>query len=82
MNKATGGDITTVEPFQILTHDAVKVLHSVCQQIWKTYQWLMTKKPEPNNRSNITTNSAKTFKKLKIYTTSLNPIQQYGHKYG
>ena len=36
MNKATGGDGITVELFQILKDDAVKVLHSICQQIWKT----------------------------------------------
>ena len=39
MNKASGGDGIPVELFQILTDDAVKVLHSVCQQIWKTQQW-------------------------------------------
>ena len=38
-NKASGGDGIPVEVFQILKHDAVKVLHSVCQQIWKTQQW-------------------------------------------
>ena len=38
-NKATGGDEIPVELFQILKDDAVKVLHSVCQQIWKTQQW-------------------------------------------
>ena len=38
-NKVSGGDEITVELFQILTDDAVKVLHSVCQQIWKTQQW-------------------------------------------
>ena len=38
MNKASGGDGITVELFQILKDDAVKVLHSVCQQIWKTQQ--------------------------------------------
>ena len=37
-NKASGGDETTVELFQILKDDAVKVLHSICQQIWKTQQ--------------------------------------------
>ena len=36
MNKASGGDGITVELFQILKDDAVKVLHSICQQIWKT----------------------------------------------
>ena len=39
MNKASGGDGTPVELFQILKGDAVKVLHSICQQIWKTQQW-------------------------------------------
>ena len=39
MNKASGGDRTPVELFQILKDDAVKVLHSICQQIWKTQQW-------------------------------------------
>ena len=40
MNKASGGDRIPVELFQILKDDAVKVLHSICQQIWKTQQWL------------------------------------------
>ena len=39
MNKATGGNGIPVELFQILKDDAVKVLHSMCQQIWKTQQW-------------------------------------------
>ena len=39
MNKASGGDGIPVELFQILKDDAVKTLHSVCQQIWKTQQW-------------------------------------------
>ena len=38
-NKASGGDGNLVELFQILKDDAVKVLHSICQQIWKTQQW-------------------------------------------
>ena len=38
-NKATGGDEIPVELFQILKDDAVKVLHSICQQIWKTQRW-------------------------------------------
>ena len=37
--KASGGDGIPVERFQILKDDAVKVLHSICQQIWKTQQW-------------------------------------------
>ena len=39
MSKASGGDGIPVELFQILKDDAVKVLHSICQQIWKTHQW-------------------------------------------
>ena len=38
-NKASGGDGISVELFQIPKDDAVKVLHSMCQQIWKTHQW-------------------------------------------
>ena len=39
MNKARGGDGIPVGLFQILKYDVVKVLHSICQQIWKTQQW-------------------------------------------
>ena len=39
MNKASGGDGIPAELFQILKDDAVKVLHLICQQIWKTQQW-------------------------------------------
>ena len=39
MDKASGGDGIPVELFQILKDDAVKVLHSICQQLWKTQQW-------------------------------------------
>ena len=39
MNKASGGDGIPVELFQILKDDTVKVLHSICQQIWKIQQW-------------------------------------------
>ena len=62
MNKASGGDGISVELFQILNDDAVKVLHSICQQIWKTQQWPqdwkksvfipITKKYNANNCSN------------------------------
>ena len=44
-NKASGGDEIPVELFQILKGDAVKVLHSICQQIWKTQQWPQDWKP-------------------------------------
>ena len=39
MNKVSGGDGIPTEPFQILKDDTVKVLHLICQQIWKTQQW-------------------------------------------
>ena len=39
MNKASGGEEIPAELFQILKDDAVKVLHSICRQIWKTHQW-------------------------------------------
>ena len=43
-NKASGGDGISVELFQILKDDAVKVLHSICQQIWETQQWPQDRK--------------------------------------
>ena len=46
MNKASGGDGIPAELFQILKDDAMKVLHSICQQIWKTQQW-----PQDQKRS-------------------------------
>ena len=52
-NKASGGDGIPVELFQILKDDAVKVLHSICQQIWKTQQWPQDWKrihPNPKER--------------------------------
>ena len=44
MNKASGGDGIPVELFQILKDDAVKVLQSICHQIWKTQQWPQDRK--------------------------------------
>ena len=44
MNKASGSDGILVELFQILKDDAVKVLHSICQKIWKTHQWPQDRK--------------------------------------
>ena len=44
MNKANGGDGIPVELFQVLKDDAVKVLHSICTQIWKTQQWPQNQK--------------------------------------
>ena len=62
MNKASGGDRIPVELFQILKYDAVKVLHSICQQIWKTQQWPQDWKrsvfisiPKKSNAKNVQT---------------------------
>ena len=49
MSKASGGDGIPVELFQILKDDAVKVLHSICQQIWKTQQWAQDWNPKKGN---------------------------------
>ena len=62
MNKASGGDGIPVELFQILKDDAVKVLHLICQQIWKTQQWpqdwkrsVFTPIPKKGNAKNAQT---------------------------
>ena len=60
MNKASGGDGIPVELFQILKDDAVKVLHSICQQIWKTqfskgqFSFQSQRKATPRNVQTIT----------------------------
>ena len=69
MNRASGGDGIPVELFQIVKDDAVKVLHSICQQIWKTQQWpqdwkrsvfiLIPKKGNPKECSNYHTIAVK-----------------------
>ena len=54
MNKASGGDGIPAELFQILKDDAVKVLHSICQQIWKIQQWPQGRKrfiPNPRKKN-------------------------------
>ena len=58
MNKASGGDGIPVELVQILKDDAVKVLHSICQQIWKTQQW-----PQDWKRSVFISNPTKAMPK-------------------
>ena len=67
-NKGSGGDGIPVQLFQILKDDAVKVLHSICQQIWKTQQW-----PQDWKRSVFTPISKKGNAKecSKYYTISL-----------
>ena len=59
MNNASGGDGIPFELFQNLKYDAVKVLHSICQQIWKTRQWSRTGKGQfsfKSQRSAMPTN--------------------------
>ena len=53
MNKAGGSDGIPVELFQILKDDAVKALHSMCQQMWKTQQWPRTGKGQFSFQSQI-----------------------------
>ena len=70
-NKAGGGDGISVELFQILKDDALKVMHSICQQIWKTQQWLedwqmsvsipIPKKGNAKECSNVTFSSMHSF---------------------
>ena len=85
MNKASGGDGIPPELFQILKDDVVKVLHSICQQIWKTQQWPQDWKrsvfiPTPNkgnakecsNYCTIEHISHASKVKLKIFQARLN----------
>ena len=66
MNKASGGDGIPVELFQILKDDAVKVLHSICQHIWKTQQW-----PQDWKRSVFSPTQRKTMPKNAQTTAQL-----------
>ena len=66
-NKASGGDGIPVELFQILKYDAVKVLHLIWQQIWKTHQW-----PRDRKRSVFIPNSKKGSAKECSTTTQLH----------
>ena len=67
VNKASGGDGIPVELFQILKDDAVQVLHSICQQIWKTQQW-----PQDWKRSVFIQFQRKAIPKNAQTTTQLN----------
>ena len=67
MNRASGGDGIPVELFQILEDDAVKVLHSICEQIWKTQQW-----PQDWKRSVFIPSQRKAMPKFVETTTQLH----------
>ena len=66
-NKASGGDRIPVELFQILKDDVVKVLHSICQQIWKTQQW-----PQDGKRSDLFQSQRKAMPKNAQTTAQLH----------
>ena len=68
MNKTSGGDKILAELFQILKGNAVKVLHSICQQIWKTQQWHRTGKGQYSLQS-----QRKTMPKNAQTSTQLHP---------
>ena len=71
MNKATGGDEISVELFQILKDDAVKVMHSICQQMWKTQQWPQQWKSQfsfQSQRKAVTKNAQTTAQMYSSYT--------------
>ena len=80
-NKASGGDEIPVELFQILKDDAVKVLHSICQQIWKTQQWPQDWKksifipiPKKGNAKEFISHASKFSSVAQSCPTICNPI--------
>ena len=85
MNKASGGDGIPVELFQILKDNAVKVLHSTCQQIWKTQHWLQDWRrsvfipiPKKGNAKNAQTTSQLHSQASKVMLKILqSKLQQY-----
>ena len=80
VNKASGGDGIPAELFQILKDDAVKVLHLICQQIWKTQQW-----PQDWKRSvfiSIPKNAQTTEARLQQYMNHDLPDVQTGYRKG
>ena len=87
MNKASGGDGIPVELFQILKDDAVKLLHSICQQIWKTQQWPqdwkhsvfipISKKSKAKKKKKIMFNKFYLFESRSVVCDSLSPHGRY-----
>ena len=79
MNKASGGDRIPVELFQILKEDTVKMLQSICQQIWKTQQWPQDWKrsvfiPIPKNAQVIQLHSIHSIQLHSIHSIQLHSI--------
>jgi len=82
-NKASGGDGIPVELFQILKDDAVKMLHSICQQIWKTQQWPQDwKRPVfiPIPRKAMPKNAQTTTQLHSSHTPVLLPGKSHGRR--
>ena len=87
MNKASGGDGIPVELFPIMKDDAVKVLHSICQEIWKTQQWAqdwkrsvfipIPKKGNPKESSNYHTIALISFASKVMLKILQARLQQY-----
>ena len=75
MNKISGGDGITAELFQILKDDAFKVLHIICQQIWKTHQWALDRK-----KSVFITVSRRAMPKNVQIATQLNIVHFHASK--
>ncbi|KAM7242874.1 hypothetical protein CapIbe_007345 [Capra ibex] len=75
MNEASGGDGIPVELFQILKDDAVKVLHSICQQIWKTQQWPQDWKSQFSFRRKAMPKNAQTTAQLRSSHTLASSVQ-------
>ena len=81
MNKASGADGIPVELFQILKDDAVKLLHSICQQIWNTQQWpqdiLIPKKGNAKECSNYCTTALISHTSKVMLNILQSRLQQY-----
>ena len=82
-NKASVGDGIPVELVQILKDDAVKILHSTCQQIWKTQQWPQDWKrsvfiliPKKGNAKHVQTNAKAQFKSISLLACEMSAIVQ------
>ena len=75
MNKASGGDGIPVELFQILKDDTVKVLHSICQQIWKTQQWPQDWKSQFSFQSQRKAMPKKAQTTAQLHSSNGNPPQ-------
>ena len=79
-NKASGGDGIPVELFQILKDGAVKVLHSICQQIWKTQQWPQDRKSQFSFQSQRKAMSKNAQTTAQLHSPHMLKILQASHQ--